>query len=205
MMQEFMPAVRPMGADFIRSQVNRPTGSVVAPPQSPTTLLRPVPTTGQVPHPLGSGVLPHQSLLTSAPRGAVVLEGDYRATRMLPAVASQRQGLGAMRAPVEMDRSDDQEVSFTGLMLDDNAMAEDQREVEHNPLQGLDGLEGCSLTSLGSALSRRRTVVTPTRTQLALWCQVRGGRTMKSVTVDVVERLYSVDPLRSPSSTQSHL
>ena len=54
MMQEFMPAVRPMGADSIRSQVNRPRGSGVALPQSPTTLLRPVPTTGQVSQPLGS-------------------------------------------------------------------------------------------------------------------------------------------------------
>ena len=56
MMQEFMPAVRPMGAD-----------SGVALPQSQTTLLRPVPTTGQVSQPLGSGALPHQIPLTSAP------------------------------------------------------------------------------------------------------------------------------------------
>ena len=130
MMQEFMPAVRPMGANSIRSQVNRPSGSL---PQSPTTLLRPVPMTGQVSQPLGSVALPHQNPLTSAPRGAVVLEGDYRATRMLPEAALQRQRSGAMRAPVEMDRSDDQEVSFTGLVLDDNAMAEDHREVEYNP------------------------------------------------------------------------
>ena len=60
MMQEFMPAV-PMGADSIWSRVNRPTGFGVAPPQSPTTLLQPVPMTGQVSQPLGSGVLPHQS------------------------------------------------------------------------------------------------------------------------------------------------
>ena len=100
-----MPAVRPMGAD-----------SGVALPQSQTTLLRPVPTTGQVSQPLGSGALPHQIPLTSAPRGAVVLEGDYRATRVLPAVASQRQGSGAMRASVDMDGSDDQEVSFTGVV-----------------------------------------------------------------------------------------
>ena len=152
-----------------------------------------MPTTGQVSQPLGSGALPHQSPLTSAPRGAVVLEGDNRATRVLPAVDSQRQGSGAMRASVEMDGSGDQEVSFTSLVLDDNAIAEDQREVEYNPSHGRDGLEGCSLTGSGSALSRRRTVVTPTSTQLALWRQVRGGRTMESVKVDVVERLYSWD------------
>ena len=91
-----------------------------------------------------------------------------------------------MRASVEMDRSDDQEVSFTGVVLDDDLMAEDQREVEYNPFQDRDGLEGCSMPGLGSALSRRRTVVTPTSTQLALWRQVK---------VDVVERLYSWDPL----------
>ena len=68
-------------------------------------------------------------------------------------------------------------------------MAEDQRD------QGRDGLEGCSLTGLGSALSSRRTVVTTTSTQLALWPQVRGGRTMESVKVDVSDKLYSGDPL----------
>ena len=52
MMKEFMPAVRPMGADSIQSQVNRPSGSGVALPQSPTALLLPVPTTGQAPQPL---------------------------------------------------------------------------------------------------------------------------------------------------------
>ena len=46
-----IPAVRPMGADSILSQVNRPSGSGVAPPQSPTAFLRPVPTTGQVSQP----------------------------------------------------------------------------------------------------------------------------------------------------------
>ena len=91
--------------------------------------------------------------------------------------------------------SDDQEVSFTGLVLGDDASAEDQHEVEYNPFQGRDYLEGCSLTGLGSALSRRKTVVTPTSTQLALWRQVKGGRTMESMKVDVEDRFYSRDPL----------
>ena len=142
-------------------------------------------TTGQVSQPLESGALPHQILLASA--YIVVLKGDYRATRVLPPVVSKRQGSGAMRASVEMDGPDDQEVSFNGLVLDNDPMTEDKREVEYNPFQGRNGLERCSLTGLGSALSRRRTVVTPTSTQLALWRQVRGGRTMKSVEVDLVE------------------
>ena len=103
------------------------------------------------------------------------MEGDYRATR----------------ASVDVDGSDDQEVSFTGVVLDDDPMAEYQREVEYNPFQGRDGLEGCSLTGLESALSRRRTVVTPTSTRLELWHQVRGDRTLEFVKVDVVERLVA--------------
>ena len=54
------------------------------------------------------------------------MEVDYRATRMLTAVASQRQGLGAMQA-AEMGGSDDHEVSFTGLVLDDDDMAANQK------------------------------------------------------------------------------
>ena len=42
MLKEFMPAVHPMGADSIRSQISRPSGSGVALPQSPTALLLPV-------------------------------------------------------------------------------------------------------------------------------------------------------------------
>ena len=131
-MKKFMPAI---GADSIRSQVNRPSGPGIALPQSPTALLWPVPTTGQISQPLGSGALPYQSPLASVHRGAVVLEGDYRATRVLPAVASERQGSGAMRASAEMDGSDDQEVSFTGLVLDDDPMAEDQREASRTCLE----------------------------------------------------------------------
>ena len=66
-----------MGSDFIRCQVNRPTGSGVAPSQSPTALLRPVASTGQSP-------------LSSVSRGTVVLEGDYMATRVQPFLGSRR-------------------------------------------------------------------------------------------------------------------
>ena len=131
------------------------------------------------------------------------------ATRVLPEVASQKQGSGAMQASVEMmgssrapatitapfEGSDNQEVSSTGLVLGDDASAEDQHEVEYNSFQGRDYLEGCSLTGLGSALSRGKTVVTPSSTQLALWRQVRGSRTMESMKVDVVEGLYPLDLL----------
>ena len=77
-------------------------------------------------------------------------------------------------------------MSYTGLLV------EDERE-EYNLFQGRDGLEWCSLDRIG--VFRNRAVVTPTSRSLALWRQVRGGGTMESVKVDVVERLYSRDPV----------
>ena len=85
LIKEFITAVQPMGSDSIRCQVNRPTGSGVAPSQSPTALLRPVASTGQVLQPY-----PHQSPLSSVSRGTVVLEGDYMATRVQPFLGSRR-------------------------------------------------------------------------------------------------------------------
>ena len=84
------------------------------------------------------------------------------ATRVLPAVASQKQGSGAIRAFVEMIRRCCSTVLVHRFDVGGVATAEEQHECEeYSPFQGRDGLEGCSVTDLVSALSRKRTVVTP--------------------------------------------
>ena len=70
---------------------------------------------------------------------------------------------------------------------------------EYNPFEGIQGLEGCSLTGLGSALPEQRTVVTPTERQLALWRQARGGAVMDPrYKIDILEKIYSGDPAAKP-------
>ena len=60
-------------------------------------------------------------------------------------------------------------------------------------------MEGCSLTGLGSALPKQRTVVTPTERQLALWRQARGGAVMDPrYKIDILEKIYSGDPAAKP-------
>ena len=80
----------------------------------------------------------------------------------------------------------------------EDPVVEDQEEV-YNPFQGIEGLDGYSLTGLGSALPRQKVVVTPSVRQLSLWRQVRGGRVMDpSIKTDMVERIYSGDPAAKP-------
>ena len=65
----------------------------------------------------------------------------------------------------------------------------------YNPFQEIDGLEGCSLTGLGSSLSRQNALAVPSSQQLALWRQVRRGRRIETIRTDIVERLCSfLDP-----------
>ena len=71
-------------------------------------------------------------------------------------------------------------------------------EVSHDPFQGITDLEGCSLAGVGSALPRQRLTVTPLNKELALWRQVRGGRTMDSVRADIAEKFYSGDQAAAP-------
>ena len=72
-------------------------------------------------------------------------------------------------------------------------------EEEYNPFEGIQGLEGCSLTGLSSALPKQRTVVTPTERQLALWRQARGGAVMDPrYKIDILEKIYSGDPAAKP-------
>ena len=221
-LKDLLPGVLPStgsNQDSSRSQVNRPLGPGVALPQSPIASVRPFPSASQAFGPSESGVVSPQAPLASIPRGAVVLEGAYKATKVSPCI--QRQVPGAMLAPVG---SVDQfrvvntvptpfmgsssgpataglEVTFPANVLADESDAEDvdqQQDNDYNPFQGRDGLEGCSLTGLGSALSRQRTVVTPSTRQLALWRQVRGGNSMEPVRVEIVERLYSGDVRAKP-------
>ena len=106
-------------------------------------------------------MVPHQSPVSGVSRVAVVFKGDYKATRVSPAVASQWQGSGALWASVEMmgysrlpatiitpfQGSDDQEVSFTGFVL------EDESTVQGYPFLGRDGQERVFLgrLSVGAA------------------------------------------------------
>ena len=72
-------------------------------------------------------------------------------------------------------------------------------EEEYNPVQLIEGLEGYSLTSLGSALQRQKVMVTPSSRQLSLWRQVRGGQTMDAqINSDIAEKIYASDPAAKP-------
>ena len=78
------------------------------------------------------------------------------------------------------------------IELEDSAFGESlEQEQSYNPFQGIDGLEGCSLTGLGSALSRQKTLVVHSSQKLVLWRQLRGGSRMETIHTDIVERLYS--------------
>ena len=106
-----------------------------------------------------------------------------------------RLGRSVTQTPAHAPTTD--AITSTGMdiEMEDSAFGESlEQETRYNPFQGIDGLEGCSSTGLGSALSWQTE-------ELALWRQVRGGRKMETIRTDIVERLYSSHPSLSWSQS----
>ena len=78
----------------------------------------------------------------------------------------------------------------------EDPVVEDQEEV-YNPFQGIEGLDGYSLTGLGSALLRQKVVVTSSVRQLEASPRRQGDGPLQQNT-DMVERIYSGDPAAKP-------
>ena len=75
-----------------------------------------------------------------------------------------RLGRTVTQTPAHAPTTDARRVSITctgmNIEMENSAFGKSlEQEERYNPFQGIDGLEGCSLTGLGSALSRQKTLV----------------------------------------------
>ena len=105
----------------------------------------------------------------------------------------------AVRAHVLEDEDIQADVHWREDDPIDDGADQTTAEEEYNPFQGIEGLDGYSLTGLGSTLPRQKVMVTPSSRQLSLWRQVRGGRTMDAqIKSDIVEKIYASDPAAKP-------
>ena len=117
----------------------------------------------------GTGPLRAQGPLAGAPRGATLGYNDPPALRRT--FDEPEQPRAPFIHPGEVEAEHDDPLTEDGWPTEGydetSYFPHDGEEEEYNPFEGIQGLEGCSLTGLGSALPKQRTVVTPTERQLA--------------------------------------
>ena len=101
----------------------------------------------------------------------------------------------AVRVRVLEDEDIQTDVQWRGGDPIDDGANQTTAEEEYNPFQGIEGLDGYSLTGLGSALPRQKVMVTSSSRQLSS----RGERTMDAqIKSDIVEKIYASDPAAKP-------